>query len=138
MRYYARSAWLATVFISEDRDTLSIRSYKSSKLLNKRNIKGPIVSTYCDINSLGAVEQKSKKHSSTPCVSLRLLSCSTTPRVFISQNIDKRALLEALWQLPFACTGINEVAPKSKIRRWFKKKLLLAAMLSAALLPVNS
>ena len=56
------------------------------------------MSIYCDINTLGAVEHSRSQRniSATPCVSLRLLSCSTAPSVFTSQNIDTGVLLYPL------------------------------------------
>ena len=86
LRYYTRSDWLATVFISYDRT--KVQNYF---------IKGPVVSIYCDINMYSGnckALEKSKKRSATPHVSLQLLSCSTAPSVFISQNIDTHALSE--------------------------------------------
>jgi hypothetical protein len=43
------------------------------------------VSIYCDINTLEVVKHL---RSQKPCVPLKLLLCSTTPIMFISQHID--------------------------------------------------
>jgi len=70
LRYYARSDWLATMSISEDRDMVG---RKHPKIFYKSRL------------------EKQEKQSVVP-LSL-LLSCSTTPIVFISQYIDTLELL---------------------------------------------
>ena len=41
---------------------------KSSKLFYKRNIKGPLVPIYCDINTLAAVEHSRSQRNSWLCL----------------------------------------------------------------------
>ena len=65
------SDWLATMFISKDRNKLGILSlYKSSKIFYKKNIKCPLVSIYCDINTLGAVEHSKSQRNTWLCLVL--------------------------------------------------------------------
>lgn len=82
-----RADWLAisSVYI-RGQDTLA---ENRSKIFYKTNIKGLIVSLYCDVNTLEAVEHSSnmqeKRHSATPQVpKLASLLLYSTQRVCIT------------------------------------------------------
>ena len=90
MRYKAHADWLATMFISEDRD---IAHTKAWEIYYKSNIKRSFMSVYCDIKTLEGVEHsKSKRNTQLRLMFLSMLfSCSTSSIVFISQYRDMHA-----------------------------------------------
>ena len=78
---------MATVFISEDRDTLSILLYKSSKIFYKRHIKCPLVSIYLGYKHCGscrALKKVKETLSYALCFSTTSLLLYRSQRVYIT------------------------------------------------------
>jgi hypothetical protein len=93
LRYNARSdcskVCNMSVYIRGQRFSAFLRTFQHFKIFYKSNIKRPLVSIYCDINTLEVVEH-SRSHRNTgyaSCSSSTFLMLCNYDRVYISAYI---------------------------------------------------
>jgi hypothetical protein len=97
LRYNTHSDWSnvrnRSVYIRGQGFSARACTFHCFKIFHKSNIKRSLVSIYCDINTLEVVQHSRTQRNTwlrLARVPHKLLSCSMTPKVLISQHIDTR------------------------------------------------